>query len=102
MKIKDNKGYLDFDTIIGMVTILVFVGLFGFGIFKYIYSTTVGNKQAIDMKYSFKKAIVCLGNEEIELNVKKWNDYDGEQLQIETEEGKVYLVSSFNTILISE
>ena len=43
-----------------------------------------------------------MNNEKLELNVKTWTDYDGEQIQIITEDDKVYLVSSFNTILINE
>ena len=38
----------------------------------------------------------------IEVDIKKWNDYDGEQLQIVAKDGTVYLVSSYNTILIKE
>ena len=54
------------------------------------------------MNYKFTKAITYIGNEKIELNIKKWNDYDGEQIQILTEDGKVYLVSSYNTILVGD
>ena len=54
------------------------------------------------MNYTFKKAIIYMNDEKIELNVKSWTDYEGEQIQIVTEDGKVYLTSTFNTILINE
>lgn len=101
-KLKSEKGYVDGETIFVVMVILIIVGMFGFAIFKGIYARTVGNKISVDMNYTFKKAIVYLNNEKIELNVKSWNDYDGEQIQIVTEDGKVYLTSTFNTILINE
>ena len=99
---KNEKGYIDGNFIFIVCWILVVIGIFGFAIYKAIYSRTVGNMTKIDLNYTFKKAIVCMGDEKIELNVKSWKDYDGEQIQIVTEDDKVYLVSSFNTILISE
>lgn len=67
-----------------------------------VLTLTGCNKQVIDLNYSFNKAIIYAGNEKIEIEIKKWSDYDGEQLQIVGKDGKVYLVSSFNTILIKE
>jgi hypothetical protein len=60
------------------------------------------NKDIIDTNYTFTKAITYIGNERIEIEIKKWSDYDGEQIQIIGKDGKTYLVSSFNTILIKE
>ena len=60
------------------------------------------NKQIIDTTYTYDKAIIQLGDETIKVDIKKWNDYEGEQLQIISTDGTVYLVSSFNTILIKE
>ena len=38
----------------------------------------------------------------MELDVESWKDYDGEQIQIKCKDGKTYLVSSVNIILVSE
>ncbi len=101
-KIKSEKGYIDGELIFNIIIILITVVMFGFGIYKFIFARTVGNKTAVDLSYTYKKAIVYMNNEKLELNVKTWTDYEGEQIQIITEDDKVYLVSSFNTILINE
>lgn len=65
--------------------------------------TLIGcNKQIVDLNYQFNRAIIYLPNGEIiEGCVESWMDYDGEQLQV-TIDGVVYLVSSYNCILISD
>ena len=37
-----------------------------------------------------------------ELKIDKWRDYDGEQIQIRAEDGKVYLISSANAVLVRD
>lgn len=102
MKFKEERGSIDGDAIFSIIIILFMVGMIGFAIFKGVYSRTVGNKTGIDMNYTFKKAIIYMNDEKIELKVKSWTDYEGEQIQIVTEDGKVYLTSTFNIILINE
>ena len=64
--------------------------------------TACGNMALFDTTYTFDKAIIEMpGGEVIEVKVKTWQDYDGEQLQIMAEDGTVYLVSSYNCVLIS-
>lgn len=61
------------------------------------------NKQLFDTTYAYDRAIIEMpGGEVIEVDIRKWCDYDGEQLQIIAEDGTVYLVSSFNCILIKD
>jgi len=60
------------------------------------------NKQIIDTTYTYNKAITYIGNERIEIDIKQWNDYEGEQIQIVAKDGTVYLLSMNNTILIKE
>ena len=61
------------------------------------------NKQIFDFNRKYNTAIIGLPDgTSITVKVKKWNDYEGEQLQIIDENGTVYLVSSFNCILINE
>lgn len=61
------------------------------------------NYNSMDTHYDFDYAIVKFpdGNTE-KIEIEKWTDYEGEQLQIKTEDGTVYLVSSFNCALVSE
>ena len=68
-----------------------------------IFSLTGCNYQMIDTKLTYDRAIIELANGEvIEVKVKQWKDYDGEQLQIITEDGTVYLTSSFRCDLIRD
>lgn len=60
------------------------------------------NKQIIDLDYSYDKAICQIGNEVREIKIDKWKDYEGEQLQIKSKDGKTYLVSSINCTLVRE
>lgn len=61
------------------------------------------NKDLIDTNYEFNKAIICLNDgTKMEIEIKQWTDYEGEQIQIISKEGTIYLVSSYNTILINE
>ena len=58
------------------------------------------NKTMFDTEYTFDKAVINLGDKTITVSVDKWNDYDGEQLQIITKDGTVILTSSYNCILL--
>lgn len=78
-------------TILGIITLL-FCVLF----------LTGCNKQVFDFEYTYDKAICQIGDETKEIKIKKWNDYDGEQLQIIDKEGNTYLLSSFNCALVRE
>lgn len=60
------------------------------------------NKQVMDLNYSYDKAICKIGEEYKEIKIKKWKDYEGEQLQIVDKEDNVYLVSSLNCTLVKE
>jgi len=73
-----------------------------FGIISLLFLTTGCNKQIFDFKYTYNKAICNIGGEYKEIKIKKWTDYDGEQLQIIDKDDNVYLVSSFNCTLINE
>ena len=60
-----------------------------------------GNRDMWDTNYTFDKAIVSLHNGEvIEVDIKQWCTYEGEQIQIIAEDGTIYLTSSFNCTLI--
>ena len=102
-RFKSERG--EIDIIEGCFAIICFVVVFGgifSGIFNTIYSRIAGNKTAIDLKYNYNKAIVSLNDEKMEIDIDTWTDYDGEQIQIISKDGTVYLVSSFNTVLIGK
>lgn len=62
-----------------------------------------GNRQMIDLTYTYKYAIISLPNGEIvEGKVDSWKDFeDGDQLQI-TVDGVTYLVHATDAVLITE
>ena len=61
-----------------------------------------GNWDMIDTNYTYDKAIIALPTgETIEIDIKQWSDYtDGEQIQIISTDGTIYLTSSYNCTLI--
>lgn len=79
-----------------LIGIVILVGM--------LLLTGCGNRDMLDTNYTFNRAIVILNDgTKLELEIKKWADYeDGEQIQIIAKDGKTYLVSSYNTILIKD
>ena len=59
------------------------------------------NRQIIDLDYSYNKAICNYDGDKFILNVDKWVDYDGEQIQVKSN-GKTYLLSANKCYLIDE
>lgn len=65
--------------------------------------TACGNMDMFDTNYTYDRAIIKLANGEVvEVDIKQWGDYDGEQLQIIAKDGTVYLTSSFRCDLIRD
>ena len=61
-----------------------------------------GNQSFWDTKYTFNKAIIFGENTATIVEVDKWNDYEGEQIQIKTNDGAYILTSAYDTKLIDE
>lgn len=63
-----------------------------------------GNKDYLDFnKNTFRKAIVTMSDgTHTELDIVSWSYYYGEQIQVTTEDGIMYLLSSYNCTLVSE
>lgn len=57
------------------------------------------NYQILDTTYYYNKAYVKIGEEWVDLEIRTWDDYEGEQLQIKLIDGSILLVSSYNCIL---
>ena len=59
------------------------------------------NYDLIDTQYKYDYAIVEFPGGEVKtIQISKWKDYEGEQIHIEAKDGTVYLVSSFNCVLV--
>ena len=63
-----------------------------------------GNMDMFDTNYTFDYAIVEFPGEDVrKIEISQWKDYEnGEQIQIITKDGTVYLVSSFNCVLVRD
>ena len=59
------------------------------------------NKQIIDLNYSYNKVVCNYNGDKFELEIDKWTDYEGEQLQVKSD-GKTYLISANNCYLIGD
>lgn len=61
-----------------------------------------GNKQIFDTTYTFHTALIDTFNGEVmEVEIAGWRDYDnGDQIQITSTDGTVFLVHSSRCILI--
>ncbi len=60
------------------------------------------NKQIIDTKWKFDKAIIVIGDVTLEVEVQSWRDYDDTSIQITTTDGTTYLTDLKNVLLIAE
>ena len=61
------------------------------------------NKDLIDTNYTFKKAIIVIGGEKINVEIKQWKDFsDGDQIQITDKNDQVYLTHSTNVLLLKK
>lgn len=88
MKLFKNKKFI---TYIGIILAVIFCLLF----------ITGCNKQIIDLDYEYDKAICNYNGDRFALVIDKWQDYDGEQIQIKSK-GKTYLISANNCYLVGE
>lgn len=64
--------------------------------------TGCGNYTIFDTQYTFNKALIFGENSVTIVEIAKWTDYEGEQLQLETKDGAFILTSSFDTKLIDD
>ena len=60
---------------------------------------TVFNYDILDTQWRYNKAVTFNGNKALVFNIAKWRDYEGEQLQLVTEDNMVVLLSSYNSKL---
>lgn len=60
-----------------------------------------GNRSVFDSVWTYKKAIITVGDKVIEVEVDKWIDYDT-SIQIIAKDGQVYLTDLKNIVLMGE
>lgn len=59
------------------------------------------NREIFDTTWKYDTAVTRWPDGSMKtIKIKSWKDYEGEQLQVTDREGNVYLLSSFNTVLI--
>lgn len=59
------------------------------------------NRSIFDTNYTFDTAVTKWPDGTMkEIKIKSWKDYEGEQIQIVSTDGNVYLLSMNNTVLI--
>ena len=78
------------------------VALAATGLLATAVLTTGCNQQVMDVKLKFNKAIIFHDDSATIVDVKYWDDYDGEQLQLITPDGLVIVTSSYDTKLIND
>ena len=84
--------------IIGAVVLVVLIA----GVTIY-WQTHIGNRQLLDTKYHFDRAIVKLPNGEVvDGKLTSWLDFDDSDVVQVKIDGKTYLTSYVNVCLIDE
>lgn len=60
------------------------------------------NRDMFDTTWKYDTAVVRWPDGSMKtIKIRSWRDYEGEQIQITDRDGNVYLLSSYNTVLIS-
>ncbi len=59
----------------------------------FILSLTGCNRQILDLDYEFDEAVCNYDGDKFVLKIDKWNDYEGEQIQV-ISNGNTYLLSA--------
>lgn len=80
--------------ILGAIAVTVFIA--------YIAANVrIGNKRIVDINYSYDRAMIRMPDGNImDIEISDWTDYEGEQLQVVDKAGNVFLVSSYNCVLV--
>lgn len=60
-----------------------------------------GNLDLFDTVFTYDTAVTKWPDGTMKtIKIRKWRDYEGEQIQIIGEDGTIYLLSSYNTVLM--
>lgn len=60
--------------------------------------------QVVDYEYGFTHAYISYGDGTVEkIELKSWHDYeDSDQIQVTAKDGRVFLASAYNCVLVKE
>lgn len=83
-----KKIFNDKRVITSIGTIIAMIILF------LVFTTGCGNRQIFEAEYTFNRAYCNYDGTKFVLEIKKWTDYEGEQIQIIDTKGDVYLISA--------
>ena len=62
-----------------------------------------GNLDMLDTNFTYHYAVTKWPDGTMKkIEVKQWSDYEGEQIQVITHDGHIYLLSMNNTVLVRE
>lgn len=84
-----------------LIFILIVLGFFLLGVVGILNSCTY---QVADFEYGFTHAYISYGDGTVEkIEIKSWRDYeDSDQIQVTATDGRVYLASAYNCVLVKE
>ena len=90
------------DAIIGLSAVIVLV-LIIVVILSVFLSKIKSNYGILDFNWNYSEAEIKYPNGSVEkVEIKKWWDYDGDQLQVLTKDGRIILTHSVNVVLIGK
>ena len=75
--------------------------IFSLGIILSVILLTGCNKDIFDTEYTFNKIKCNYGEDKFELKIDSWTGYEGEQIQIKSDD-KIYLLSANNCYMVKE
>lgn len=84
-----------------LIFVLIFSCLFFISCNQTECDGCFGNKTTFDFTMTYENAYIKVGEEWMTVEVKQWNDYEGEQIQLVLKDGTVLLLHSSNCILYS-
>lgn len=92
---------MDFSDILKKIIAVVVVLAIAAG-FVYVGSNfRLGNKRVIDLNYTYDRAMIRMPDGNVlDIEIADWSDYEGEQIQVVDKAGNVFLVSSYNCVLV--
>ena len=83
-----------------LAIIVIVLYLVAAGVYE-VSHMRIGNKRVVDLNYSYDRAMIRMPDGKIlDIEIADWSDYEGEQLQIVDKAGNVFLVSSYNCVLV--
>ncbi len=68
----------------------------------YIEPVDNSTKELFDTSWEIEKATILLGDEQIEVEVENWGNYDNSIVKIKSKDGNIYITDIKNVLLIGK